>query len=74
MEVETLGGYSSEKKQKSSFRYNKNKATQMVNMITYFVNIHAHSNIKHTMISSRVTGTIANKNEETTQYFISVFC
>ena len=40
----------------------------MVNMLTYFVNIHAHSSIKHTMISSRVTGTIANKTEETTQY------
>ena len=37
-------------------------------MLTYFVNIHAHSSIKHTMISSRVTGTIANKTEETTQY------
>ena len=37
-------------------------------MLTYFVNIHAHSNIKHTMISSRVTGAIANKTEETTQY------
>ena len=46
----------------------------MVNMITYFANIHARSSIKHTMISSRVTGTIENKNEETTQYFISVFC
>ena len=29
-------------------------------MLTYFVNIHAHS--------CRVTGTIANKTEETTQY------
>ena len=46
----------------------------MVSMLTYFVNIHAHSSIKHTMINSRVTGTIGNKNEETTQYFISVFC
>ena len=44
----------------------------MVNMLTYFVNIHAHSSIKHAMISSRVTGTIANKNEETNQYFIPV--
>ena len=52
MEVEILGGYSSEKKAKSSFRYNKNKATEMINMLTYFVNIHAHSSIKHT--SSRV--------------------
>ena len=68
MEVEILEGYSSEKKAKSSFRYNKNKATEMVNMLTYFVNIHAHSSIKHTMIISRVTGTIANKTEETTQY------
>ena len=43
-------------------------------MLTYFVNIHAHFSIKHTMRNSRVTGTIANKNEETTQYFFSVFC
>ena len=42
----------------------------MVNMLTYFVNVHAHSStsIKHTMISVRVTGTIANKTEEITQY------
>ena len=46
----------------------------MVNMLTHFVNIHADSSIKHTMRNSRVTGTIANKNEGTTQYFISVFC
>ena len=39
-------------------------------MLTYFVNKHTHSSIKHTMISSRVTGTIANKTEETTQYLI----
>ena len=39
-------------------------------MLTYFVNVHAHSStsIKHTMISVRVTGTIANKTEEITQY------
>ena len=37
-------------------------------MLTYFVNIHAYSSIKHKMISSRVTGTIANKTKETTQY------
>ena len=37
----------------------------MVNMLTHFVNIHAHSSIKHAMRNSRVTGTIANKNEET---------
>ena len=37
-------------------------------MLTYFVNIHALSSIKHTMISSSVTRTIANKTEETTQY------
>ena len=37
-------------------------------MLTYFLNIHAHSSIKHIMISSRVTGTISNKTEETTQY------
>ena len=44
----------------------------MVNMLTYFVNIHALSSIKHTMRNSRVTWTIADKNEETTQYVISV--
>ena len=43
-------------------------------MLTHFANIHAHSSIKHAMRNSRVTGTIANKNEETTEYFISVFC
>ena len=46
----------------------------MVNMLTHFVNIHAHSGIKHAMRNIRVTGTIANKNEGTTQYFISAFC
>ena len=46
----------------------------MVIVLTYFVNIHAHSSIKHTMRNSRVTVTIAEKNEETNQYFISVFC
>ena len=46
----------------------------MVNMLTHFVNIHAHFSIKHAMRNSRVTGTTANKNEGTTQYFISVFC
>ena len=46
----------------------------MVIMLTYFVNIHIRSSIKHTMKNSRVTGTIANKNEETNQYFILVFC
>ena len=35
----------------------------MVNMLTHFVNIHAHSGIKHAMRNSRVTGTIVNKNE-----------
>ena len=34
-------------------------------MLTHFVNIHAHSSVKHAMINSRVTGTIANKNEGT---------
>ena len=37
-------------------------------MLTYFVNIHAHSSINHTMVSSGITGTIAYKNEETIQY------
>ena len=37
-------------------------------MLTYFVNIHAHSSINHTMVSSGITGTIAYKNEETFQY------
>ena len=41
-------------------------------MLTYFVNIHAHSSIKHTLRNSRVTGIIANKNEETTYYFFSL--
>ena len=58
------GGYSSEKNQNSSFRYNNNKATKMINMLTHFVNIHAHSSVKHAM-RNRVTGTIANKNEGT---------
>ena len=43
----------------------------MVNMLTYFVNIYAHSSIKHAMGNSRVTETITNINEETNQYFIS---
>ena len=38
----------------------------MVNMLAYFVNIHPDSSIKHEMRNSRVTGTIVNKNEETT--------
>ena len=38
----------------------------MVNMLTHFVNIHAHFSIKHVMRNSRVTGTIANKIEGTT--------
>ena len=42
-------------------------------MLIYFVNIDAHSNIKYAMRNSRVTGTIANKNEETTQYFFQSF-
>ena len=63
--VSFRGGYSSEKNQNSSFRYNNNKATKMINMLTHFVNIHAHSSVKHAMINSRVTGTIANKNEGT---------
>ena len=46
----------------------------MVNLLTYFANLHAHSSIKHTLRNSRVTGTIVNKNEETAQHFISVFC
>ena len=46
----------------------------MVNMLTWFVNIYAHFSIKHAMRNSRVTETIVNKNEESTQYFISVFC
>ena len=37
-------------------------------MLIYLVNVHAHSSTKHTMISVRVTGTIANKTEENTQY------
>ena len=41
-------------------------------MLTYFVNIDAHSSIKY-VEQSRVTGTIANKNEETTQYFFQSF-
>ena len=30
-------------------------------MLTLFVNIHAHSSIKHAMRNSRVTGTIAKQ-------------
>ena len=37
----------------------------MINMLTHFVNIHAHSSVKHAIGNSRVTGTIANKNEGT---------
>ena len=42
-------------------------------MLTYFVNIHAHSSIKHTMINSRVTGTIANKNDEAASILFQSF-
>ena len=43
----------------------------MVNISTYLVNIHPHPSIQHTMRNSRVTGTIANNDEETTQYFVT---
>ena len=48
--------------------------TKLCNMLTCFVNINAHPSIQHTMINSRVTGTIANNDEETTLYLISVIC
>ena len=45
--------------------------TKLRNILTYFVNIHAHPSMKHAMRNSRTT---VSKNGETTQYFISVFC
>ena len=71
--VEILGrSFLRKKIRKCCFRYNKNQTTWMVNMWTYFVNIHAHLSTQHTMKNSRVIGTIANNDEETNQYFILV--
>ena len=42
-------------------------------MLTYFVNIHPHPSIQHAMRNNRVTGTMANKNEETSQYLFQSF-
>ena len=47
--------------------------TNLCKWLTYFVNIHVHSSIRHTMRNSRFTKTIANKNEETTHILFKSF-
>ena len=69
MEVEILGGIPQKKNKQATLGIIR---TKLRKRLTYFVNIHAHSSIKCTMRNSGVTGSIANKNEETAQYFFSL--